>query len=239
MGRIRALPLLIGAIAGGLLVSGASGADPRPPPALPGRPPPFLGTAVLGDGGLLAAADSYGDLVDLRYPGPAGTAEIVNQFLRQAAGTVPRDTGVVAAVAAGDRAPRPLWRAGGLRQRYLPDTNVLRTGAGVGGTRVAIEDAAAGERLGRRISVRGRPGQRLTLRLGVNLDLAGDPGGDRISTGRGEFVQRDAGSAVRCRVTPPAIQRVDRGADAIDRLTWTGRGSLHASISCAFAGRPR
>ena len=58
MGRIRALPLLLGAVAGGLLVSGASGADPRTPAALPGRPAPFLGIAVVGSGGLLASADA-------------------------------------------------------------------------------------------------------------------------------------------------------------------------------------
>ena len=53
---------------GVLLVSGGSGGDPRTPAALPGLPPPFLGTAVTGDGGLTAAVDAYGDVVDLRAP---------------------------------------------------------------------------------------------------------------------------------------------------------------------------
>ena len=117
MGRIRALPLLLGAFAGGLLVSGASGADPRTPAALPGRPAPFLGIAVVGGGGLLASADAYGDLVDLRFPGPAGGAQIVNPYLRQAAGTVPSTTGVVAAAATmpvPDGTVPATWRRYGL-----------------------------------------------------------------------------------------------------------------------------
>ena len=55
----------------GLLLSGGSGADPETPPGLPGLPPPFLGTAVVGDGGMTAAIDAYGDVVDLRA-GPGG-----------------------------------------------------------------------------------------------------------------------------------------------------------------------
>ncbi len=240
MGRIRALPLLLGAVAGGLLVSGVSGADPRTPAALPGRPAPFLGTALIGGSGLLASADAYGDLVDLRAPGPAGEAQIANPFLRQAAGTVPPDTGVVPAAGAGGRPPLPLWRATRLRQRYLPDTNVLRTTATVAGAKVVIADAAAGEQVARRIAVRGRPGQRLALRLTVNLDLDGNSGGDQISTSLAGFVQRDRGSTARCRVAPsPSSRSTSEGEDASERLTWTGRGSLDASISCAFAGRPR
>src|ERR1700761_8804020 len=88
-----------------VLVSGGSDADPRTPPALPGLPPPFLGTAVSGDGGLTAAVDAYGDVVDLR-PGPAGAALIDNPSDRQAAGTVPEATGIV------PRLPRqPMWGA--------------------------------------------------------------------------------------------------------------------------------
>src|SRR5919201_2897570 len=106
MGRIRALPALAGTVAACALVSGASGADPRTPAAAPGQPPPFLGTAVIGDGRLLGAADAYGDLVDLRFPGPAGEPQINNPFARQAAGSVPAGTGVVAAGAIGSRRPR-------------------------------------------------------------------------------------------------------------------------------------
>src|ERR671930_1072613 len=110
MGRTRAFTLLAGAVAACALVSGASGADPRTPRSLPGQPRPFLGTAVIGSGSLLGAVDGYGDLVDLRYPGPAGDAQIANPFARQAAGTVPSDTGIVVAAAAGRRPPVPLWR---------------------------------------------------------------------------------------------------------------------------------
>src|SRR3954471_21592228 len=133
MGRFRALPVLAVAVAGSLLISGASGADPRTPAALPGLPAPFLGTAVVGNGGVLGSVDSYGDLVDLRAPGPAGEAQILNPFARQAAGSVPSATGVVAAASAGGRPPLPLWQASRLRQRYVPGTNVLRTAARVGG----------------------------------------------------------------------------------------------------------
>lgn len=239
MGRIRALPLLLAGLAAGLLVSGASGADPRTPPAAAGHPAPFLGTAVVGDGGLVASVDAYGDLVDLQAPGPAGQSQIVNSSARQAAGTVPPDTGVVPEAAAGGR-PLPLWQATWLRQRYVSNTNVLRTTARVGGAAVTITDAAQGERLARQIIVRGRPSQPLSLRLGFNLDLGGDAAGDTISTSRRGFVQRDGTAVADCRVTPqPASSAASAGGDAIERLAWNGRGVLRAAISCAFAGRPQ
>jgi glucoamylase len=238
MGRIRAIPLLLCAAAGGLLVSGASGADPSTPAALPGRPAPFLGTAVVGSGGLLAAVDAYGDVVDLRVPGPAGEAEIVNRFARQAAGSVPSDTGVVPSVGAGSRPPLQLWHASRLRQRYLPATNVLRTGARVAGAGVSIEDAAAGAQLTRRIVVRGRPGKRLVLRLDVNLDLGGEAGGDAISHSGGGFVQHD-GSAAYCLAMPTPTFRASPGDDVSAKLTWHGWEELRAELSCRFAGGPQ
>jgi glucoamylase len=136
--------LAVGAVvaAAGLLVSGGSGADPRTPPALPGEPPPFLGTAVVGSGGLTAAIDAYGDVVDLRVPGPAGRALIDNPAARQAAGTVAADTGLVPWVRIGGGPPRPLWRANRVQQRYWPGTNVLVTEARFGSTRVRIVYAA-------------------------------------------------------------------------------------------------
>ncbi len=88
-------------LVGAVLVSGGSDADPRTPAALPGLPPPFLGTTVTGDGGMTAAVDAYGDVVDLRAPGPAGAALIDNPSARQAAGTVPADTGIVPRVRIG------------------------------------------------------------------------------------------------------------------------------------------
>src|SRR5438094_10654536 len=96
MGWARVVLAIGAAVAvGALLVSGGSGADPRTPAALPDEPPPFLGTAVVGSGGLTAAIDAYGDVVDLRVPGPAGRALIDNPSARQTAGTVAADTGLV------------------------------------------------------------------------------------------------------------------------------------------------
>jgi hypothetical protein len=139
---LRAALLCAVAVAAGvLLVSGGSGSDPRTPVGLPGMPPPFLGTAVSGDGRMTAAVDAYGDVVDLR-PGPAGEALIDNPSDRQAAGTVAEDTGIVPRV--GGKA---MWEADAVTQRYLPGTNVVRTVARFGSRRVTITVAAAGEAL--------------------------------------------------------------------------------------------
>lgn len=123
--------------AGVLAVSGGSGADPRTPPSLPGMPAPFLGTTVIGDGGLTGAIDAYGDVVDLRAR-PAGRALIDNPADRQAAGTVPADTGIVPRVAIGDGAARPLWTAESVTQHYRRGTNVVVTTARFGPKQVRI-----------------------------------------------------------------------------------------------------
>ncbi len=109
-------------------------------------PPPFLGTAVLGDGELAAAVDAYGNVVDLR-PRPAGRAQIENSAERQAAGTVPGDTGIQVRVQPGAGRTLPMWRADEIRQRYLPGTNVLRTAARFGRKQVEIEAAVDKGRL--------------------------------------------------------------------------------------------
>jgi hypothetical protein len=140
------LALVAAVAAGALLVSGGSGADPRTPAGLPGLPPPFLGTAVVGDGGLTAAVDAYGDVVDLRA-GPAGRALIDNPSDRQAAGTVPASTGIEPWVSLGRRPARPLWAADSVTQRYRPGTNVVATTARFGATRVRIVYAAGGSHL--------------------------------------------------------------------------------------------
>jgi len=76
-------------------------------------------------------------------------------------------------------------------------------------------DAVAGEQLARRIVVRGHPGQWLTLRLSVNLKS----------------------SAVRrCRAAPRSNTNAQTG---LKRLTWSGRGILHATLTCSFAAAPR
>lgn len=156
------LALIAVVAAGALLLSGGSGADPKTPNGLPGMPPPFLGVAVLGDGGLTAAVDAYGDVVDLRER-PAGRPLIENPAERQAAGTVPEDTGIQVWVRVGGE-ELPMWQADEVRQRYLLATNVLRTVARFGSKRVVIEQAAQGEALAMRITS-ARPSLR------VNADL--------------------------------------------------------------------
>jgi glucoamylase len=132
--------------AAAMLLSGGSGSDPETPAGLPGLPPPFLGVAVLGQGGLTAAVDAYGNVVDLRAPGPAGGALIENSSERQAAGTVAADTGIqVWARVGGEMVP--MWRADEVRQRYLPATNVLRTVARFESERVQIDEAIWGDEL--------------------------------------------------------------------------------------------
>jgi|SRR6476646_4329661 len=147
MGWARAAVGLVAAVAvGALLVSGGHEADPKTPDGLPGMPPPFLGVAVLGDGGLTAAVDAYGDVVDLRRE-PAGRALIENPADRQAAGTVEPDTGIQVWVRVGDGQAQPMWEADSIRQRYRPGTNVLRTVARFGATRVVVEQAVHGGEL--------------------------------------------------------------------------------------------
>jgi hypothetical protein len=138
MGWARAALVLVAVVAAGaLLVSGGSEADPRTPPALPGMPPPFLGTAVVGDGGLAATIDAYGDVVDLR-PRPGGRALIDNPSDRQAAGTVPSDTGIVPLVSIAGGPARALWTADSVTQRYRRGTNVVVTTARFGRRRVRV-----------------------------------------------------------------------------------------------------
>ncbi|HET6999094.1 MAG TPA: glycoside hydrolase family 15 protein [Solirubrobacterales bacterium] len=139
--------LLIAGVLAAAVVSGGSTADPRTPPALPGLAPPFLGTAVAGSGGLTAAVDAYGAVVDLR-PGPAGRELIHNPAERQAAGTVPADTGIVPRVSVGGGPALPLWRADSVSQRYLAGTNVVITEASFGSARAKVVYASDGRLLG-------------------------------------------------------------------------------------------
>ena len=135
MARTRAALALAAAVAVALLaLSGDSGTDPRTPAELPGLPLPFLGTAVIGGGGLTAAVDAYGDVVDLRA-GPAEPALIDNPADRQAAGTVEAETGIVPRVRIGDGPALPFWRADSVSKHYLERTNVVRTVAQFGAVR--------------------------------------------------------------------------------------------------------
>jgi hypothetical protein len=146
---------LVAVVAAGLVVvSGGSDADPRTPAGLSGLPPPFLGTAVAGGGRLTAAVDAYGDVVDLRAS-PAGRALIDNPSARQAAGTVPADTGIVPRVSVDGGPALPLWRADSIRQRYLPGTNVVQTMARFGQVRATATTAASANSLAVGVKVRG------------------------------------------------------------------------------------
>jgi glucoamylase len=129
----------LGAVAlAGLALSGAERGDPETPAALPGLPPPFLGVAVVGSGRRAAAVDAYGNVVDLREPGPADRASVAVSAKRQAAGTVaPGEALVARAQLQGERS-LPLWRADSIRQRYLPGANVLRTIAWFGDEKVVV-----------------------------------------------------------------------------------------------------
>jgi glucoamylase len=171
-----------------VLVSGGSPADPRTPARLPGLAPPFLGTAVVGDGGLTAAIDAYGDVVDLRAPGPAGRALIDNPAARQTVGSVAADTGIVPrlswASAKGFAAYRPTnpsssageppWRADSVTQRYLPGTNVVRTVARFGSARLTVVYAARGSRLACLTSVRAPRGEHTRVSIAAADPRAAD-----------------------------------------------------------------
>jgi hypothetical protein len=159
--RVRAaLAIGAAAAAGAIALSGGGGADPTTPPALPHTPAPFLGTAVVGDGGLTAAVDSYGDLVDVRAPGPAGPPLVAVSAQRQTAGTVPRAAAAIPMVHLGPRMELPPWRATSVRQAYLPGSNALSTTLGFGRTRVTILYAVVGGRLACVVTAPGRAAHR-------------------------------------------------------------------------------
>jgi hypothetical protein len=120
--------------------------------------------AVAGSGSLTAGIDAYGDVVDLRVPGPAGRALIDDPYERQLAGTVPSGTGVVPVASIGGRPALPLWRADSVRQRYVRDTNVLITEARFGHTRVSLRCAAVSSTLACVTRTEGPAGAVIRLR---------------------------------------------------------------------------
>jgi hypothetical protein len=200
-----ALALVAAGAVGVAVVSGGSGVDPRTPAGLPGLPAPFLGTAVVGDGRLTAAIDAYGDVVDLRAPGPAGRALIDNPAARQAAGSVPAGTGIVPQVSFGGGPARPLWRADSVSQRYLPGTNVLRTTARFGRVgavgrarggqaRGILTSAAAGGALAEIFDVVAPAGVRAAPRIGVDLEARAG-GGCRSARRSGRLILLCSGPA--------------------------------------------
>jgi glucoamylase len=171
--RIARLALLCAAViaVGIVLVSGGEDGGPRTPAALPGLPPPFLGTAVAGDGGLTAAVDAYGDVVDLR-PGPAGPALIDNPADRQAAGTVAEDTGIVPRVSIDGAASTAMWEAERVTQRYLAGTNVVRTVARFGRVRVTVDTGVDNRRLALVVKTAG--GVSGEASPSISVDVSGD-----------------------------------------------------------------
>jgi hypothetical protein len=135
-----------------VFLSGGTDAGPRTPSAVPGLPPPFIGVAVVGSGGRTAAVDAYGNVVDLRAPGPAGEAVVAVSPKRQTAGSAEPDEAIVARAHLEDVRVLPFWRADSVRQRYLRGTNVLRTEARFGNEhfvvmrRIGGSGAAAADR---------------------------------------------------------------------------------------------
>jgi hypothetical protein len=148
----------------------------------------------VGSGGLTASIDAYGDVVDLRLPGPAGRALIENPAERQAAGTVAAATGIVPRLRIGGVA-QPLWRADSVAQHYRRGTNVLVTEARFGPTRVEISYAAAGDRL---VCLTRSTGPELTL------------------------TAHDPGAAARLRCGGAAARRLVRAAGERERR-WLSR----------------
>ncbi len=125
-------------------LSGGHRDDPRTPGGPTGMPPPLLGVAVVGQGGRTAAVDAYGDVVDLRAPGPAGRPLVAVSAERQAAGSASPGEAIVARVPLGGGRTLPFWRADSVRQRYVPGTNVLKTTARFGDRRVVVVRRADG-----------------------------------------------------------------------------------------------
>ncbi|HET7052888.1 MAG TPA: glycoside hydrolase family 15 protein [Solirubrobacterales bacterium] len=131
-------------VVGLVALSGGHDDDPRTPAGPPGLPAPLFGTAVIGDGWRTGAVDAFGDVVDLRAPGPAGRPLVAVSSKRQAAGTVPVSSAIVARARLADGRRPPFWRADSIRQRYVPGTNVLRTVARFGEVRKVVVRRAGG-----------------------------------------------------------------------------------------------
>ncbi len=125
-------------------LSGGHRDDPRTPAGLPGMPPPLLGVAVVGQGRRTAAVDAYGDVVDLRAPGPLGQPLVAVSARRQVAGSVSPGAAIVTRARLGDGRTLPFWRADSVQQRYVPGTNVLKTTARFGDRRVVVVRRSGG-----------------------------------------------------------------------------------------------
>ena len=224
-GAIGALALVAVAL---LAFSGGSSENPRTPAALPGLPPPFLTAAVLGGGGLTAGVDAYGNIVDLRAPGPVGSALIDNTYERQQAGTVPAATGIVA-LASTPGGPEAFWEADSVTQRYRPGTNVLRTVARFGDSRVAIECGAHRGALGCATESRRPGGSDPT----GGSDVAGGTDTSRPEL-RVSFGRHLPGGRGRVHLDDREAARILAGAARADRA-WLARARALGARAPAWA----
>jgi glucoamylase len=239
VGRARAAVGLVAfSVAAALVVSGGSRTDPRTPEALSGLPAPFLGTAVVGGGRLTAAIDAYGDVVDLRKR-PAGRALIENPVDRQAAGSVPRDTGIVPWVRIGRGEPRPLWSADAVAQRYRPQSNMVLTVARFGSARVRILYAAGDSRLA--CLTAADPPLRITLRSRQPAAAKLLRCDDRLARGIVRAAERtdrawlDRGRSLGAEAPSWARQMYDRSLLALRALTDARSGAVAAGARDGWA----
>jgi len=235
--------------AGLAVVSGGSEADPRTPAGLAGMPAPFLGTAVVGDGGLTAASDAYGDVVDLRAPGPVGAALIDNPVERQAAGSVSVRTGIVPGIRIAGRPAVPMWHANSVEQRYLPGTSVVRTVASFAlgpdrepVARVVVTDAARGQEFARTVRVTAPPEVRVAPSLSLYLEGEGPIHCERELRGRA-LALICAASGDEANGSPgersPLLAEAERSIRhaAGDDRRWLGRARPLGSEAPPWAGR--
>jgi hypothetical protein len=225
--RLRAALVVLAAGAVALAsVSGGSRADPRTPAAIRGLPPPFLGVAVLGGGGVTAALDAYGDVADLRAPGPAGAALIANPADRQVAGTVPATTGIVPRIGV-DGGAAAFWQADSVTQHYLPGTNVMRTVARFGAATATLTGAASGGSLAQILEVGDRRGPPAAATFEVHLE----------PPGRCERARWPGGTALLCAASP---RRPDQRQHARVRAhaEWLVRAAVAADRRWIAGARP-
>lgn len=225
---------------------------PRTPDPLDGVATPFLGIAVLGSGAAAAAIDSYGSVVELRAPGPAGAAIISTPYKRQVAGSVDENTGIVLRVGAasadgagsGDESieARPLWQAERLSQRYLPRSNVLETVADVGGASVRVRDAMAPRDAvyAREVELRpsaASPGtlgtDRVRLTMSFNFDFGGKRRNVEVQDRGAISATASDGRSARCEQQSRSRPTVTLDQETA-KLSWVATGALRISLICRF-----
>lgn len=254
------------AVVGAVAIIGLSGGTsqvPRTPQGPPGMPTPFLGIGLLGSGGTAAAVDAYGNVVELRSPGPAGPAFISTPYKRQVVGSVAEDTGIVLRAGAGHAAAAPLWEAGEVGQRYAGASSLLETSAEVAGATVLVQDAIAPTEplFARRITIRPadpEPAKKtagadretatrapapLTLEASFNFDFGDEDAQTQLDADPDSttFTATREGRAATC--TQSAARSTGHSAQVEPRLTvdrgaarwrWQAPVSFTVSLLCRF-----